>query len=856
MKICHHRVEQKDVKTFTQLLRETFIACPVRKIAKVSACLGITLCVGSSCGILGNKKEASRSLSQEGGACLDNLGPISNQFLDGTVNEAKWRATWDCVDDTIDLFKKFVKGSETEGYIPDDLRFLMQKFLFSKNTVSMKFVDGALAMKATLFGGTAARLSKTELDSFRALARFLKDETSALLPYLRNRKQNPTSANLRALATAVETFGIHLADYLKTGSNPKLSIDQAVEFTTELAKLAFTTDPKTVESWTRLGLEVKSLLVHGATDGVAGADWTKILKYGAKAGGAAVAYFDSNGDDPAFEMEMVNRIQTVLNSSVADWGGELPFSQIEKIVDAAPTSILPRLADDFKIGVKALLHERVAIVDGTTTHYRAAAARLLQTRTDTGIDVAAIERLLAAYRMGMRANTGLKKIYASQKEDLTKTQFEAAARTYMANLSQTDKNDVIRLISIANRYPGLHPSNTPEILFLDQDKHSMNNLNRMSWYELAANLLMNAYGSTTTELGKAATLDDLDTLIDDLHLFLFSMNMYHPLKSGVGAKRFREANLFMPNGTGDDKMDLAETSVYFAYLFSAGRQNSRIIDLALKGPNPCPTLGWNVPLKLPIYDVQCFRDRFTANFKDLFVNMPHLRDELDRMTPAERVTWNQTLEYASKTTGYNQDPVTEFDMSSYAGLPHYAEAVMLRFDTNHDGSLDREETLDNVFPIFKRELATISKIKIDFVNKAVLLYLMQKGKQPNLGDLLGWALGLEFLDDFNARRIRIYQIFAALSPPSASDPISQIPPPGIYPPPAATFYGSSALGMLTQNFIRGLTPVVTPRPVSRVSNFDVDKVDPTQLEGYGDEGQVVDPTSPYQEALEVLPQDL
>ncbi|MBS1963854.1 MAG: hypothetical protein JST04_16710 [Bdellovibrionales bacterium] len=868
MKFRHRNDDETGVKNLTRFARKYLVVKPLRKLAKVSTCLGISLCCASSCGILGNKKEANRSLAQ-GGACLDELGPISNQFLDGTVNEGQWRATWDCVDDTIDLFKKFVKGSETEGYLPSDLQFLMQKFMFSKGTVTAKLVDGALSMKASLFGGTEKRLSKDELESFRSLARFLKEETSALIPHLRNRHTNPTAANLRSLSVAIETFGNHLADYLNTGGHQKLTIDQAVEFTTELAKIAFTTDPATVEAWTRLGQEVKTLLVRGASDGVDGADWTKILKYGAKAAGAMVAYFDAPADDPMFEIEMINKLQTVLNSSVSDWGGELPFSQIEKIIDKAPNSILPELADDFRAGAKALFHPRVETVDGKTTTYRAAAARLFQTRTDTGIDAAAIERVVANYRLGRRANMHLTNIFAGTKEDLLPADFETRARAYMATLTNAaDKNDVVRLITAANRYPGLHPANTPEILFLDQSKHSQNNLNRMSWYEIASTLLLQSYGSTSDSFGKAATLDDLNTLIADLKGFLYAFHMYHPLKTGIGAKRFREANLFMPNGNGDDKMNLPETSVYLAFIFSASRQNSRIMDLAVEGANPCPMKGWNVPLKLPIYEVQCFRDRFKANFAELFSNMPLLRDEIAAMSPADQATWNQTLEYASKTTGYNEDPITSFDVSSYAGLPHYAESVMLRFDTNHDGALDRRETLDNVFPIFKRELATLSKIKIDFVNQAVLLYLMQYGKQPDVWDLIGWALGAEYNKEFKARRIRIYQIFAALSPPAPADPISQTPPPGIYPPPpgslplasnasTSSLFANSPLGMITKGLVMGLTPVVTPATaVKPQGNFDLNAVDPTQLEGYDSSGPVIDPASPYQEALEVLPQDL
>jgi hypothetical protein len=837
------------VKIPTQLIRESLYTPSLRKTLGAVASLGLILSCASSCGLLGNKEKADRNLAQSGGACLDGMGPLAKEFLDGTVNETQWLATWDCVDDTIDLFSKFVKGSDSEGYLPDDLRFLMQKFMFSVKTVTPSFVEGSLSLKASLFGGTANRLSNEELNRFRELARFLKVETTVLIPHLKNRRVNPTPANLRAFAAAIENFGNHLADHLNTGPNAKWTIQQAVQFSIELGRLAFDADSKTVEEWTRLGQEVKFLLVRGASDGIDGKDWTKILKFGFRTAGVAIAYLDTPESESAFQIELVNQIQNILNQSISDWNGELPFAQIEKIVDHLPLSLLPDLADDFKVGVKSLLHERVKVVDGKTVTYRPTLAHLFQTRSNTGIDAPAVERLLATYRTGARANAHLKAIYASTKEDLLPSEFEERARMYMAPLDSNAKTDVLRLITLAKRYPGLHSANSPEILFTDQSRHSLNNLNKMSWYELASSTLLDAYGTKTDQYGKSASVEDLDVLVDDLRKFLFSVQMAHPSSVNIGAKRFREANLFMPAGNGDDRMDLTETTVYLAFLFSSGRQNSRIVTATLTGERPCPMLGWNVPLKIPVYDVQCFRDRFAQNFGDLFVNMPRLREELDRMTTSERKVWDETLEYASKWSGYDEEPISEFDIGSYAGLPHYAEAVMNRFDKNHDGALDKRETIDHVFPIFKRELAKISKIKIDFVNKAVLLYLMQNGKEPEIKDLLGWALKFEFLKDFKARRIRVYQIFAALTEPYDPDPITQLPPKGLL--------GSSALGVMATNLVLGLTPVETTRgPASAFPTFDLNTVDPTQLQGYSNTGPIIDPNSTFQEALEVLPQDL
>ncbi len=833
------------LQTFTLFLRTRL----PHRTAKIFACLGLIACFATSCGILGDKKEASRTLSQSGGACLDELGPLSKQFIDGSVSESKWLATWECMDDTIALFKKYVEGSESTGYLPDDVRLLMQRFMFSRATVKPEFVDAILSLKASVFGGTAKSLSNVELEKVRTLIRFLKDETTLLIPHLRNRETDPSATNLRAFSTAIETFGNRLAIHLNTTSNEKFSVEKAVTLFTELSNLSFKGDPKSMEQWTRLGLDVKTLLVRGATDGISGADWTKILNFGFRVGGTYAAFVSASSDDPNFQIEMVEKLSDILKGSIAQWGTELPYSEIEKIISHLPNSVMPARADDARFGIKALLHPRSTIANGVTKRYRPGFSRLLMSRSDTGIDNGALDRAVGGLRTAMRARAHLKSIYWNAPAELTPAEFTTRARAYATTLTIPERLDIERLITLANRYPGLHAANGTEILFRGQQKHSLSNLTKMNWYELGASYLLESYGTGSNAFGRAGKIEDLQVLIADLNPFLLSVGMAHPAKKNIAEKRFREANLFMPSGNGDDLMDIPETAVYFAYLFSSGKLTSRVTTSTLTGAAPCTIQGWNVPLKLPVYDIHCFRNRFSTHFTELFGNMPGLQTELAGMTPSERDLWNFNLEYASKTTGYNDDPITEFDISAYAGLPHYAEAIMQRFDLNKDGSLDRDEVFDHVFPVFKRELAKISKIKIDFVNKAVLLYLMQTGEEPKIGDLLSWAASFDYSKRFNARRIRVYQIFSALTAPAPADEISQTPP---------LLSGRSALGFIGQSTVQGLTaPTVAESTLTTggSSNFDLSTVDPVQFRGYGP-GPIIDPASPYQEALEVLPQDL
>ncbi|MBC7387186.1 MAG: hypothetical protein H7301_13625 [Cryobacterium sp.] len=813
---------------------------------------GLTLTVATSCGALGEKKAATSSMSQSDTACLDELGPLSKDFLDGNVSEAKWRSTWNCVDDTIGLFGKYVQGSDANGYSITDMRFLMQKFLFSKSPVTNALVESALAVKASLFGGAATRISKSELADFQKLTRFLRDETSALIPHLRNRKVNPTPETLRDFANAVDAFGSHFADYLKTESNPELTLEMGLQFMTELSAISIKSDPVKISQYTRLFQELKILLVKGEADGIGGADWTKLMKIGFRAGGAFFAYTDLATDDPAFQIEMVERIRGVLDSSLAEWNGLFPYTQVDRIIDHIPSDLLPGLPENVRAGLKSTLRPRTLVKDGKTTTFRPAFSRLAQSNSDIGIDSFAIDRLFDAFKTGLRATDHLKKIFKDTQEEISPTLFEVRARAYLSSLDAAGQSDVNRLIVLSKRYLGYFPGDSKEMFFAGLDRHSQNNLSRMSWYEIASGLLLQGYGSSSNAYGKAGTVDDVNTLIDDLNPILYGLHMLHPAKTEIGAKRFREANLFTSSGNGDDLMDLPETTVYISFLFTATQQSSRIQDLAFGGTNPCPLVGWNVPLKLPAYEIGCFRERLRTNFNEIFKNMPRLQDDYAVMTPSEKDMFHETLEKAAKGTGFDPSPMTEYDVGSYGGIAHFVESAMQKFDRNGDNTLDRAEALEVVFPVFKRELATMSKIKIDFVNKAVLLYLMQYGREPKIKDLLSWAISFQFLKKFNARRIRIYQVFATLSPPSAPDLISPTEPSNSSEP------GRSALSFIGDSLMKGLMPYEAEGTLASSANshFDLSKVDPAQLRGYPAAGPIIDPTSKYQEALEVLPQDL
>jgi hypothetical protein len=264
--------------------------------------------------------------------------------------------------------------------------------------------------------------------------------------------------------------------------------------------------------------------------------------------------------------------------------------------------------------------------------------------------------------------------------------------------------------------------------------------------------------------------------------------MVHPLVQEVWKKRFREANLFTSSGNGDNYMDRREVTTYLTMLSSMSTLTSKITSDLFKpqGNQPalCAEKEREEYLKAPTYDVQCFRKEFFSRIDEYWKNFPDLLAEWRTYTPEQKDRFKSALEMAARREGVTEKNITEYDVASYAGVPHYVEAVLKKYDVTGpngkpDGVLNREEVVNQVFPVFKNELSKITNINIGFVNKAILIYLMQKGHSPfkcdskpkagEIADLLWWLITGKNKKDFQANRLRVYEIFESLSLPATPD---------------------------------------------------------------------------------------
>jgi hypothetical protein len=727
--------------------------------------LSVSACVLTSCGLLGKKEPVKNVLSQ-GSGCYDQLGDRVQRYLKGAIDEKEWQSTFECVDEQVQYFRKYVRGEVPDGFNSKDIAELVRRFLITNRRVSDDFISALFDLKASLFGGSNQKITYAEVDEFLRFSAELKKQTTALLPALRIRNERASVEGLMDLSSAMERFGVGLASYFEglTGSIdvPSSSI---LPFIRELIAI-HGGDESVVDEYGEFARHLKVILAGGSPEQVERQAWPILIRAGADLGGLFLAYTEGDRfseNDPEekdrLTRQLIDRFGFYANRVIARHGEGVSLDLVDPLIDTFPGEGLNLLKR------KALKHD-----------IRAAVYRALKSGKENRFTERALRNLLSLADRGFQLQYHLKKIYHELPVSPQLIEFESAARRYLEGVADSsDRLSVEKLISTAKGFEGLFPEGNSEMLFNTsiRETRTRNHMIRMSWFREAIEYLFSVYATgpeiSRTDSRKMATISDLALLSTDFMEILREWKMAHPTLTAeqMAKKRFREGNLFMPGANGDDFFDHSEATYYLAFLFSSGSFSTRIFDaIAEDHPNwrGCPIVGVD-QLGQPAFEAECFRRVYFGNPTVFWSNFPALQVAYAGMSDAQKASLVMSMEVAGRRGGYSENPIGPFDIDSFAALPHYVENMFARFDHDADQLLDKREILDLAYPIFKSTLAQEVETRSDFILKGVLTYIVHYGKVPSGANLMVWNLVQRPLTKVVADRSAVYKVVELLSSP-------------------------------------------------------------------------------------------
>lgn len=793
------RIKTQLYKTKAETFIVTLIKVLLNKLKTTShRSIGLVLLLTfTSCGLFGNKdsKNKTATLNQSTG-CLDRLGPLFNEYINGEVNPVEWTTSWECVDSTLETFTQYVQGSAKNAYTQEDVKLLIGRFIITRKPITSEFISSIFSLKASLFGGNNSVLTKDEILKFRQFIAFLKIKSLPMIPKIWAFHHEKSRVNLNHFSDDLQIFSneiaIYLLSILKVDQNISISKSVLIQFITELGKNSMNFDQAEVPTWISLFMEIKSIFLKGNTQELSPLELVSLFKLSGDLGSKFISLDSSQkNEDTNAKLELLSSLKNNFNVAFKVWGGKIPFSIIENIVNLVPNRFLPSKVDEFKDGFIKLFHPRFETSNEVTTKIPSAFSLLLKNKSpdqDGYFYQTNINELLNELGSIFKMEKTIDQIYENQKTELSGLAFEQRLRA-LSNSQKLEFNsqeDNERMIQILKTQKGLFSENSSLMRFNGIQTHSKTSALRLLWLEKGAKHLLDAYGYRKDTQGNSfANLSDLNHLVKDINPLLNSFSLLHPDAVDVYKKRFREINLFMFNSNGDTEADINEVTEYISVLIAGSAQASliskAIFDDNDDGTRPCKKIGMDEKLQLPSYDIECFRREFYSSFSPNYIQFPFLLQTLQQSSAESKDNFFKKIEAASRFDGYSPKPITDFDMSSYAGIAHYVEIVMQRFDNaggKPDGILNRKEVLKQVFPVFENELKNLTNIKIKFVNQAILLYLMQYGASPfkcsskptksEITSLLKWLVTFGPFKPISANRLRIYEIFGELSSTGAS----------------------------------------------------------------------------------------
>ena len=726
----------------------------------------------TGCGLLGKKDAPVTPPGVIGGTgCLNQSKDLVSRYLKGEVSDVEWKSAFNCVNQSIDLFKDFVHGSTKNSYSQKDMLVLVTKFLITNKSVRPELMTGAFSLKAALLGGNQSEFTKDEIDLLKNSLNRLRDITVKLIPAFAVRREvNPSFTQLSQMITAFKLAGDQLGDFANTLPTGALS-DKIVE--NLLSELVILLDIPSVQNLTQTLFLGKWVLFNSRRDGIESSDWSLVFKTALGIGGIALAYQTAVGEDPSSPKHAIlNRIQNeyrfrefmwslaeavrpYLDVMLVKHGGATPFPLFEQLIDELPTSVLNEFP---KSTLKKALRPLVR--------------KLLFSSSNIGLDRAAIQTAYGLLEEFVKDFGLVDRLYEKSGLDIYSVKIDQFTQALDDYYSTLDGNDQVRFQIIKEKllmYKPLFYKDTSRIRYEAGIGYNKFQQIIVLTLDRIGRHLLKAYGDHPDYFVD----EDLDKFFHEFQEALFAIKVVDPTIPNFWPSRRQDMDLFTPLSDGNGQASIPELVNYGMILISSAGLTS---DMRREITGVCDSglgtdiMGWT---KIP---ADCFRREFNNRLEYWTSEFPRLQNYWKTLSPDQQTRAMKWLEHGARRNGYTEADFDKYDMGSLSTVLHYTESLFTRFDFNDDETLGKSE-IEDAYPVFKLLLAKKAKQnpKNDYLIKGVFTYIVKFRAMPetsSIGGISKFAYWLAIYSwrttHYNADRVGVFNIVCQLAAPESS----------------------------------------------------------------------------------------
>lgn len=695
----------------------------------------IGLSLSSGCGLLNEpvaKFGNSNSNISSGAGCLrDSLETLSH-FFSGEAARVSIDGAWVCIDESLELFSKKVRGENPNYYTSQELaRFIESQVLDPGSRLSPSLILEIMHLKQMMVGGAEDKLSITELSDLRHFTGSLKILFLELQPLMKILSGNWDPSALspsqgRAKLKEAETeFALKMKSFWPKPAAPYNLQNLQVLADAFVNNFPNSSGLKSFRDWiTRyhpLMLVAKKTILGHESNLVTPQDWPRLLSVLPQLYGKYLYYdyfLQKNsffwGDTlPAFNIWITDISENLTQIFATRGGGTpvgIPVVEIHRMIDALHASDL--LLDLFSPETLKSLAP-VAI-----SRFLTPPAQRLAGKRETDLGPVALETFMTEFRVFIQAQNKLNELWL-QKPAWSHAELRTAFQGGTGG-----SEELLRIFQSPSAYSfdskgRLHIEAGFELPY-DQDSALKVNLIRS-----LSRIAIRSYSKDLNRANASASLTKDEVLIDafsELRPILVQAGLIEADNDRFAKNRFLEANLFTPIGNGDQILDFKETSAIMLMIWSGINLSNEFkpaVEASCLIPNSTPAL----------YDVNCAIDRLRTQMPALATSIPLMTEHLRSASPVDA---NQMLHETLRATGWIVTPAAAVKMSDLMLVPHllqYMESIFRRWDSNRDKILSKPEAMA-AEPVFRPLLSEISGQTNTSVLRAGFAYVLIYQQNP------------------------------------------------------------------------------------------------------------------------------
>ena len=685
----------------------------------------ILLLLNLSCSeFLTGKRKTETVIKLEGSTfdCFDTAAEVLQKFDRMKTQPEDIQQSLSCIQEGLSYFKAKTKGTlqDPDNYTSDHLRRFFGKFLGDNSRVSSQMASEMMQLKAALFAGSNQSMSKAELQSLIDLIQVIKTEIDVLKPHwkLLLVSQEKTQVSLEQIRQAQQVLALSLDRVLQKTElhRTDYSLENFKNLVFEIEK--FTKIGKAesenleMYKWFPVMEAVKGVLFGGSVDVNSRAKWKEAIHMVSELLRFYLIYTYQLDQHPLISKpglkagdEAAVLMLNLFDSSWLMKSGGISFRVTQRLFESLHERDL--LPDDIS----------VQSIDQT---YRNLVIKVFEREsrnpieTVTGFEKKHLSFLKTEYEVWKNTQNFVDSFpeifqYSLLEDRLKNFKFVATSNFPDVSLTTVEQSWDDWIFHLSQNIPMLYMP-TGELILSNQVKKIPN----WPWYSLARlNLkktltrsLMLGYGvkKTTNLKNEGLTEQSMIDWYDDYGLLGIEIKAFDPRGGNSGKRSFFEANQFVMAANGNDFMDRQEAYEFVNLIFSSGLSGLKAIQNKLTSSG-CELSERDV-FDNPWLNEVCFKSTLRAHFSDFFKNLPGLKHYIRGLNETEWDEFYEQLLLFARAAPENVGKIETSDIRTSVVIIHYIESMYLRFDTNLDDRLSKEELIEasqRFVPFFKKQ---------------------------------------------------------------------------------------------------------------------------------------------------------